>query len=108
MSIAGARGYQCDKLSLLSHNLEKSIQNDKTSNYLMTLFNLKMCSWLFLLCILQYYEVGKKCDGSLCYDFGKVESYLNQGSVRDALGVGDRKFVSSSTAVYEAMVTDWM
>lgn len=57
---------------------------------------------------INYYDVRKKCDGSLCYDFGNMESYLNQGSVRDALGVGDRKFVSCSTAVYEAMVTDWM
>ena len=33
---------------------------------------------------------------------------MNQAPVRDALGVGSRKFVSCSPLVYEAMITDWM
>lgn len=37
-----------------------------------------------------------------------MEKFLNQKSVRDALGVGDRKFVSCSPLVYEAMITDQM
>lgn len=37
-----------------------------------------------------------------------MEKFLNQESVRDALGVGSRKFVSCSPLVYEAMITDWM
>ncbi|KAH9326159.1 hypothetical protein KI387_006337 [Taxus chinensis] len=57
---------------------------------------------------INYYDVRKQCSGSLCYDFSNMEKYLNQGSVRDALGVGDRKFVSCSPTVYEAMLTDWM
>lgn len=57
---------------------------------------------------MQYYDIRKKCEGSLCYDFSNMERFLNQGSVRDALGVGDIDFVSCSTTVYEAMVMDWM
>lgn len=37
-----------------------------------------------------------------------METFLNQKSVRDALGVGDRAFVSCSSDVYEAMLMDWM
>eukprot|EP01018_Ginkgo_biloba_P020482 Gb_30339 [translate_table: standard] len=55
-----------------------------------------------------YYDVRKECIGGLCYDFSNMEKYLNQRSVRDVLGVGDRKFVSCSPLVYEAMLTDWM
>ncbi|PIN05990.1 Serine carboxypeptidases (lysosomal cathepsin A) [Handroanthus impetiginosus] len=55
-----------------------------------------------------YYDIRKKCEGSLCYDFSNVEKFLNQKSVRGALGVGDIEFVSCSTTVYEAMLVDWM
>ena len=37
-----------------------------------------------------------------------MERFLNQKSVRDALGVGNIDFVSCSSTVYEAMVMDWM
>lgn len=33
---------------------------------------------------------------------------MNNKSVRQALGVGDIEFVSCSSEVYEAMITDWM
>lgn len=56
----------------------------------------------------QYYDIRKECVGSLCYDFSNMDTFLNQKSVKDALGVGDRKFVSCSPLVYEAMITDWM
>ena len=46
--------------------------------------------------------------GSLCYDFSNMETFLNQKSVRQALGVGNIDFVSCSTEVYEAMQMDWM
>lgn len=62
----------------------------------------------YILFFMQYYDLRKKCEGSLCYDFSNMERLLNQGSVRDALGVGDIDFVSCSTTVYEAMVMDWM
>lgn len=58
--------------------------------------------------ILQYYDIRKKCEGDLCYDFSNMETFLNQKSVRDALGVGDIDFVSCSSTVYDAMVNDWM
>jgi serine carboxypeptidase-like clade IV len=56
----------------------------------------------------QYYDVRKKCEGTLCYDFSKMDDFLNDKSVREALGVGNRKFVSCSPLVYEAMIADWM
>lgn len=37
-----------------------------------------------------------------------MEKFLNLKPVRDVLGVGDKKFVSCSPLVYEAMITDWM
>ncbi|KAL0876074.1 hypothetical protein Bca101_025779 [Brassica carinata] len=55
-----------------------------------------------------YYDVRKQCKGSLCYDFSNMEKFLNQKSVRKALGVGGIEFVSCSTAVYDAMQLDWM
>ena len=58
--------------------------------------------------ILQYYDIRKECEGDLCYDFSNMEKFLKQKSVRDALGVGDIEFVSCSSAVYDAMITDWM
>ncbi|XP_048325267.2 serine carboxypeptidase-like [Ziziphus jujuba] len=57
---------------------------------------------------LNYYDIRKKCEGDLCYDFSNMERFLNEKSVRDALGVGDIEFVSCSSTVYDAMVSDWM
>lgn len=59
--------------------------------------------------MLQYYDIRKTCQGSLCYDFSNVEKFLNEDSVKQALGVGrDVEFVSCSSSVYEAMTGDWM
>ncbi|EOA32583.1 hypothetical protein CARUB_v10015873mg [Capsella rubella] len=55
-----------------------------------------------------YYDIRKKCVGSLCYDFSNMEKFLNLKSVRTSLGVGDIDFVSCSTSVYQAMLVDWM
>ncbi|PIN09604.1 Carboxypeptidase C [Handroanthus impetiginosus] len=55
-----------------------------------------------------YYDIRKKCIGSLCYDFSNVEDFLNQISVKKALGVGDIEFVSCSSVVYDAMTEDRM
>ncbi|KAJ4725025.1 Carboxypeptidase [Melia azedarach] len=57
---------------------------------------------------INYYDIRKKCEGDLCYDFSNMERFLNQKSVRDALGVGNIDFVSCSSTVYEAMLMDWM
>ncbi|KAL0452128.1 UNVERIFIED_CONTAM: Serine carboxypeptidase-like 49 [Sesamum latifolium] len=55
-----------------------------------------------------YYDIRKKCEGNLCYDFSNLEKFLNEQPVRDALGVGDVQFVSCSSTVYQAMLMDWM
>ncbi|CAA0832605.1 Serine carboxypeptidase-like 48 [Striga hermonthica] len=55
-----------------------------------------------------YYDIRKKCEGNLCYDFSNMERFLSLESVKSALGVGDIDFVSCSTTVYNAMSTDWM
>ncbi|OVA06949.1 Peptidase S10 [Macleaya cordata] len=57
---------------------------------------------------INYYDIRKQCEGNLCYDFSNMEKFLNQKSVRDALGVGNIDFVSCSPTVYEAMLMDWM
>ncbi|KAG5515593.1 hypothetical protein RHGRI_036585 [Rhododendron griersonianum] len=57
---------------------------------------------------LQYYDIRKQCVGQLCYDFSNMENLLDEQSVRDALGVGDIEYVSCSSTVYDAMITDWM
>ncbi|KAI5083732.1 hypothetical protein GOP47_0003475 [Adiantum capillus-veneris] len=57
---------------------------------------------------INYYDIRSKCSGSLCYDFSNMEKFLNQQVVREALGVGDRKFVSCSPLVYKFMIMDWM
>ncbi|KAJ8751429.1 hypothetical protein K2173_016636 [Erythroxylum novogranatense] len=57
---------------------------------------------------INYYDIRKQCEGSLCYDFSNMEDFLNLKTVRDALGVGNRGFVSCSSEVYDAMVRDWM
>ncbi|KAH9607625.1 hypothetical protein KSS87_014135 [Heliosperma pusillum] len=58
--------------------------------------------------VMEYAGDKNKCEGDLCYDFSNMEKFLNQDSVRQALGVGKVDFVSCSTEVYEAMQMDWM
>ncbi|KAI7737284.1 hypothetical protein M8C21_020041 [Ambrosia artemisiifolia] len=58
---------------------------------------------------INYYDIRKQCEGSLCYDFSNMESFLRQSSVKTALGVpNDIDFVSCSDAVHNAMLNDWM
>nr|GMD12550.1 serine carboxypeptidase-like [Ipomoea batatas] len=57
---------------------------------------------------INYYDIRKSCEGDLCYDFSNMETLLNKDTVRRALGVGDIDFVSCSSAVYQAMILDWM
>lgn len=57
---------------------------------------------------MQYYDIRKQCVGDLCYDFSNLETFLNMKLVRESLGVGNIDFVSCSSTVYEAMLTDWM
>ncbi|MED6184444.1 Serine carboxypeptidase-like 49, variant 2 [Stylosanthes scabra] len=37
-----------------------------------------------------------------------MEKFLNQKAIRDAIGVGDIYFLSSSITIYQAMLVDWM
>lgn len=46
--------------------------------------------------------------GELCYDFSNLENFMDQNTVKTALGVGDIDFVSCSTTVHEAMSIDFM
>jgi hypothetical protein len=45
------------------------------------------------------YDIRKKCEGPLCYDFSNMEAYLNLPEVRKQLGVGDRAWTSCSMQV---------
>ncbi|XP_022850618.1 serine carboxypeptidase-like 48 [Olea europaea var. sylvestris] len=54
-----------------------------------------------------YFDIRKKCAGK-CYDFSKLNNFLNQESVRQALGVGDIQFVTCKRSVYDPMKPDWM
>eukprot|EP00891_Asterochloris_glomerata_P005629 jgi/Astpho2/5629/fgenesh1_pm.00079_%23_36_t len=64
------------------------------------------------------YDIRKKCEGPLCYDFSRLEQYINQPSVRKELGVGDRLWeacdmqvhAGPSEVVYSPadMMGDWM
>ncbi|XP_026440123.1 serine carboxypeptidase-like isoform X2 [Papaver somniferum] len=57
---------------------------------------------------INYYDIRKQCEGSLCYDFSNLEKFLNLKSVRQALGVGNIEFISCSPTVYSKMQADWM
>lgn len=62
----------------------------------------------FIAPFVQYYDIRKPCEGSLCYNFSNMEKFLNLESVRESLGVGSIEFVSCSPTVYQAMLMDWM
>ncbi|XP_057456083.1 serine carboxypeptidase-like [Lotus japonicus] len=57
---------------------------------------------------INYYDIRKKCEGPLCYDFSNLETLMNEKTVRDALGVGNLEFVSCSRRVHAAMSQDWV
>ncbi|XP_059314691.1 serine carboxypeptidase-like [Lycium ferocissimum] len=58
---------------------------------------------------INYYDIRKTCEGNLCYDFSRVDTYLNDAQVKEALGVPPAiDFVSCSKKVYQAMRTDWV
>ena len=37
-------------------------------------------------------QFDPQCEGALCYDFSRLDDYINQPHVRKELGVGDRKW----------------
>ncbi|KAG1362655.1 Serine carboxypeptidase 3 [Cocos nucifera] len=92
---------------------EYAIKLCGTSGTISCLASYLVCNTIFNSIIkiagnINYYDVRKQCEGSLCYDFSNMEKFLNLESVRDSLGVGDIEFVSCSPTVYQAMLMDWM
>ncbi|KAL6516703.1 hypothetical protein OROGR_020008 [Orobanche gracilis] len=57
-----------------------------------------------------YYDLRKNCTGVLCYDdFSILENFLNQASVKEALGVEKgAKFITWSAAVNNSLAGDVM
>ena len=53
------------------------------------------------------YDIRKECEGPLCYDFSRLDEYLNMPDVRKALGVGDRLWQACDPGVHEDMMADW-
>ncbi len=61
---------------------------------------------------LNVYDYTKKCETNppLCYDFSRLETFMNQRSVRKTLGIPDHlpPWVDCSNAPHSALLTDWM
>ncbi|XP_074366644.1 serine carboxypeptidase-like 48 isoform X2 [Apium graveolens] len=53
------------------------------------------------------YDIRKECKGEHCYDFSRMDTFLNLTSVREVLGV-QTDFISCSKTVKFAMRTDRM
>ncbi|KAK1398361.1 Carboxypeptidase [Heracleum sosnowskyi] len=53
------------------------------------------------------YDIRKECKGAHCYDFSRMDTFLNLPSVKEALGV-HTDFISCSDTVKSAMSTDRM
>ncbi|GFP96057.1 serine carboxypeptidase-like 48 [Phtheirospermum japonicum] len=86
-----------------------------------THYNLTACAQTYIDCDVIYrtimdlnnglnpYDIRKNCRGYLCYNLSGMESFLNQTSVKKALGVDeDIEFVSCSDYVFDAMLGDQM
>ncbi|KAE8652007.1 hypothetical protein Csa_021698 [Cucumis sativus] len=101
------------RINLLVPPCELAIGACGTDGTLSCMTSYYVCNAIFTSIMLHagdmnHYDIRKKCEGSLCYDFSNMEKFLNQQSVREALGVGDIEFVSCSPTVYKAMLVDWM
>ncbi|XP_027911762.1 serine carboxypeptidase-like [Vigna unguiculata] len=58
---------------------------------------------------INYYDIRKKCEGPMCYNFTNVERLLNMQKVKSALGVSDDLgYALCSLDVRFAMMEDWM
>ncbi|MCO5601679.1 hypothetical protein L7F22_055802 [Adiantum nelumboides] len=102
-----------DDLNKLYPACDLSIKMCGTSGKVTCVASFLVCNSIFnglmaMIGTVNYYDIRKECSGRLCYDFSKMETYLNQQTVKDALGVGHRKFVSCNPLVYEMMLVDWM
>jgi len=54
------------------------------------------------------YDIRKKCEGPLCYDFSDADAFLNSARVRKTLGVGDRKWEECNMLVHSQFFGDFM
>jgi len=54
------------------------------------------------------YDIRLPCKGPLCYDFSRVDDFLNLPSTREWLGVGDAKWEECDMSVHNDMMGDWM
>lgn len=45
-----------------------------------------------LISLMQHYSTRKKYEGEYCYDLSIMEKFLNEKTVKDALGVMDIRF----------------
>lgn len=57
--------------------------------------------------MMNVYDIRKQCEGPLCYDFSRMDEYLNLPEVRKALGVGDREWEACNMDVHQDMMSDW-
>ncbi|KAI5578480.1 hypothetical protein POPTR_008G034800v4 [Populus trichocarpa] len=102
-----------DRISKIVPVCEMAIKLCGTDGTVSCMASYLVCSTIFNSIIsvagnINYYDIRKNCEGSLCYDFSNMEKFLGQKSVKEALGVGDIDFVSCSPTVYQAMLMDWM
>lgn len=52
----------------------------------------KKTSMKSLISLMQHYSTRKKYEGEYCYDLSIMEKFLNEKTVKDALGVMDIRF----------------
>ncbi|OIW05824.1 hypothetical protein TanjilG_23610 [Lupinus angustifolius] len=102
-----------NRINMLIPDCEQATKSCQTNGEDSCLQAYKACLTIFedILSItgnINYYDVRKQCEGSLCYDFSNAVSFLNDETVKAALGVKNLKFVSCSETVYSAMLNDWM
>ncbi|CAN1174315.1 Serine carboxypeptidase-like 49 [Linum perenne] len=104
---------QYDKITKMIPVCEMAIKLCGTDGSISCMASYYVCTGIFNSIMsaaggINYYDIRKQCEGSLCYDFSNMEKFLNLKTVRESLGVGDIDFVSCSPTVYEAMLMDWM
>ncbi|CAN0910556.1 Serine carboxypeptidase-like 49, partial [Linum grandiflorum] len=104
---------QYDKITKMIPVCETAIKLCGTDGSVSCMASYYVCTGIFNSIMsaaggINYYDIRKQCEGSLCYDFSNMEKFLNLNTVRESLGVGDIDFVSCSPTVYEAMLMDWM
>ncbi|CAL0334015.1 unnamed protein product [Lupinus luteus] len=102
-----------DNINLLIPDCERTTKSCQTNGGDSCLEAYEACTSIFdnILSVagnINYYDVRKQCEGNLCYDFSNAVTFLNDRTVKAALGVKNLSFVSCSSTVYNAMLNDWM